>query len=266
MKVLVVDDDRDLVAILTFALGRQGLTVVPAHDIQGALTALEAEQPDAAIVDVYLGRGVPDGFEVLRRLRERSPIPVLMLTGQNDEADVVRGLELGANDYLVKPFSYRILLARLQAALRQYRVSWPATAAGGAAPPTESVLRAGPLVLDVREQQVTQAGRLLVLTRTEFRLLRCLMDHAGDVVPTGTLLQEVLGWGDDTPSNRAAIRVAVHRLRRKLDDGTPAAQHRVRTVPRAGVQLLTGDEPPASPTLPGDAPSAPPDRSQERAG
>jgi DNA-binding response OmpR family regulator len=236
MKVLVVDDDRDLVAVLGFALNRQGFGVVPAHDLSGALAALRDHAPAlvAAVLDVHLGPGAVDGFEVLRRLRERSALPTLMLTGRDSEDDRVHGLDLGADDYLVKPFSHRELLARLRAQIRRHGLPVPAAGATSAA---AAPLRAGPLALDVRAHAATQDGRPLILTPTEFRVLHCLMAREGAVVPTRTLMKEV--WGFDDPSGKDAVRVAVHRLRRKLNAGPggPGAPDLVHTVPGVGFRL-----------------------------
>ena len=234
--LLLVDDDRDLLALLAFTLRRHGFVALPASDLAGALAALKAHAPVAALVDVDLGRGAADGFEVLRRLRERSAIPALMLTGRGAEADVVRALDAGADDYVTKPFSHRVLLARLQAQLRRH--GGPAAAAGGP-PAVAPPLRLGPLALDVREHAATQDGRRLVLSPTEFRLLHCLMEHDGAVVPTRELMRRV--WGFDDPSGKDAVRVAVHRLRRKLH-GDPGAGGPllVVTVPGVGVRLRAG--------------------------
>src|SRR5829696_1402605 len=115
-KVLLVDDDRDLVAMITFAMTRAGFAVVSAYDAPAALGLLEREQPDVAVLDVDLGRS--SGFDLLRDVRKRSDLPVIMLTGMGAERDKLRGFELGADDYVTKPFSHHELLARIRARLR----------------------------------------------------------------------------------------------------------------------------------------------------
>ena len=231
MKLLLVDDDRDLVELLTFALGRAGFAVLPAHDSPAALALLEAKHPDIAVLDVNLGAW--NGFDLLTELRKRSDIPAIMLTGLGAVGDKVRGLELGADDYLTKPFSHRELLARIRAQLRrQGREAAPPQ-------PAEAVLRAGPLTLNAAEHTVRKAGRALSLTVTEFRLLHYLMVHAGAVVPTRAIMKHV--WGYDDPGGRDLVRVTVHRLRRKLEDD-PAHPQLLHTV--AGIGFRLG--PPAS--------------------
>ena len=226
MKLLLVDDDRDLVELLTFALGRAGFAVLAAHDSPAALALLEAKHPDIAVLDVNLGAW--NGFDLLTELRKRSDIPAIMLTGLGAVGDKVRGLELGADDYLTKPFSHRELLARIRAQLRrQGREAAPPQ-------PAEAVLRAGPLTLNAAEHTVRKAGRALSLTVTEFRLLHYLMVHAGAVVPTRAIMKHV--WGYDDVAASDTVRVTVHRLRRKLEDD-PAHPQLLHTVPGVGFRL-----------------------------
>ena len=226
MKLLLVDDDRDLVELLTFALGRAGFAVLAAHDSPAALALLEAEHPDIAVLDVNMGAW--NGFDLLKELRKRSDIPAIMLTGLDAEDDKVRGLELGADDYLTKPFSHRELLARIRAQVRRLGRE--------AAPPlpVDTVLRVGPLTLDAAEHTVRKDGQALSLTVTEFRLLHYLMAQAGAVAPTRAIMKHV--WGYDDVAASDTVRVAVHRLRRKLEDD-PAHPQLLHTVPGVGVML-----------------------------
>jgi two-component system response regulator VicR len=231
MKILVVDDDRDHIDLLAFALRRAGLTPVPAYDQPTALELFETQRPDLVVLDINLG--VWDGLDLLKELRRRSQVPVLMLTGRDAEDDKVRGLELGADDYLTKPFSHRELVARIHVQLRrrgQERAWSPPTA-------TKSQLQVGPLRLNLAEHSATKEGQLLSLTVTEFRLLHYLMLNAGSVVPTHALLKQVWGYAD--PGGSDVVRVTVHRLRRKLEDD-PTNPRLLHTVPGVGVMLKSG--------------------------
>ena len=227
MKVLLVDDDRALLELLAFALNRAGLDTLLAYDVETAVRLLD-ERPQLAVLDVNLGRD--SGFDLLRRIRQRSTMPVLMLSGRDAEDDKVRGLELGADDYVTKPFSHRELLARIRAGLRRADQEWSPPA------PTARTLRAGAIELDLAEHTATNDGVPVELTVTEFRLLRYLMTNAGAVVPTRVLLRQV--WGYDDPVGTDVVRVAVHRLRRKLEQD-PADPALIQTVAGVGVILKT---------------------------
>lgn len=226
MNILIVDDDRDLVDLLNFALRRAGFSVQPAHDVPAALRLLEHAEADLAILDVNLGAG--SGFDVLKALRRRSEIPVIMLTGRHAEDDKVLALELGADDYVVKPFSHRELTARIRAQLRRNGRVMPAPQA------IDRQLVVGPIALDVAEHTATKDGRPLDLTITEFRLLHYLMINNGSVVPTRTILKQV--WGYDDAGATDVVRVTVYRLRRKLED-QPNNPRLLHTVSGVGVML-----------------------------
>jgi len=178
------------------------------------------------------------GFDVCRKLRERGPVPVILLTARGEEADRVWGLDLGADDYLTKPFSHRELIARIRAQLRRSGQEWQ--------PQRRTLatrLQVGSITLDMAEHSVTKAGQPVSLTVTEFRLLHCLMSNAGAVVPTATLLKQV--WGYAEPGGSDVVRVTVHRLRRKLesDPGRPSLLH---TIPGVGVMMKADTEAAAS--------------------
>src|SRR5262245_43389135 len=164
MKVLVVDDDVDLLNLMTYALRREGYEVLAAVDGQQALSRWETEQPDIVLLDGRLPR--IDGFEVCRRIRHESTTPVIMLTVRDEEADIVRGLQLGADDYMTKPFSARQLLARMKAVLRRSH-------SGRHRRPTSRVQVAN-LVLDLQLHEVTRDGEPIQLTPLEFRILSML--------------------------------------------------------------------------------------------
>jgi two-component system response regulator VicR len=225
-KILVVDDEPDLVDILAFLVSQAGYTPIQARDAAGAIDALERELPDLAVIDINLQRP-GEGFEVLTALRLKHDIPVILLTARSSEDDKVRGLELGADDYVVKPFSHRELLARIRAHLRHRRSRDNRS--------RDTVLTIGPLTMNVREHHVVNNGRAVALTATEFKLLHFLMSHkTGTVVPSRALARHV--WGYDDAAAKEVIRVTLHRLRRKLeDDGeNPRLVH---TVPGVGVSL-----------------------------
>jgi two-component system, OmpR family, response regulator VicR len=226
LRILLVDDDRELIDLLAFALKRAGLEPVAAHDGQAALRQFEERKPDLVVLDINLG--ISSGLDVLRELRKRSSLPVIMLTALDSEEDKVRGLEAGADDYLTKPFSHRELIARIRAQLRRSGQEWPTQRV------PETRLEVGSVVLDLAEHSVTKAGASVSLTVTEFRLLHCLMSHAGRVVPTAELLKQVWGYQDAGGSD--VVRVTVHRLRRKLEQD-PARPNLLHTIPGVGVLL-----------------------------
>jgi two-component system, OmpR family, response regulator RegX3 len=226
MNILVVEDDRDLVDLLNFALRRAGFGVHLAHDVPTALRLLERSDIDLAILDVNLGGG--SGLDVLKELRRRSDIPAIMLTGLHSEDDKVLALQLGADDYVTKPFSHRELIARIRAQLRRNG------RAVSASQPVGRRLEVGPLSLDLAEHTAMKAGQPLELTVTEFRLLQYLMTNPGTLVPTRTILRQV--WGYDDASATDVLRVAVYRLRRKIED-QPNNPRLLHTVPGVGVML-----------------------------
>jgi two-component system response regulator VicR len=229
MKILLVDDDRELVELLSFALLRAGLVPLPAYSTAQALGLLENERPALAILDVRLGD--EDGLELLKEIRHKSDVLVIMLSALRAEEDKVRAFELGADDYVSKPFGLGELLARIKACLRRRQ-----------APPDLMALKplqVGALELNPIDYSVTKSGRAISLTPTEFRLLHYLMCHAGRVVTSRALMQQI--WRDDEPSNTDPLRVAVHRLRRKLGD-TPNAAGILHSVAGIGFVLKVTTE------------------------
>jgi len=224
-KILVVDDDQDLVEILRFALTRAGFEVVAAHDSPNAIRHLEQSHPDIAILDVNIGEW--DGFDLLQELRQKTQIPVILLSARGAEEDKVKGLHLGADDYISKPFGHSELLARVIAQLRRAGQSTPTGA-------QNNQLQVGPLLLNRDEHSATMDGQPIALTVTEFRLLQYLMQNAGRVVPPSDLSKHV--WGYDGAGTNETARVAVHRLRRKLEAGGERARL-LHTVPGVGIML-----------------------------
>ena len=232
MRILLVDDDRELIDLLAFALRRAGLEPVAAHDAPAALRLFEEREPDLVVLDINLGAS--SGLDVLKELRRRAQLPVIMLTALDSEEDKVRGLELGADDYLTKPFSHRELIARIRAQLRRSGQDWQPQRRT-----PETRLEVGSITLDLAQHSVTKAGQQVSLTVTEFRLLHCLMSNAGAVVPTGTLLKQV--WGYIDPGGSDVVRVTVHRLRRKLESD-PTRPSLLHTIPGVGVMLKADTE------------------------
>ena len=226
MKVLVVDDDRDLLPLIAFALERAGFLVVKAADGEQGWELFRSENPDLAVLDINMP-GM-DGFELAGRLREASEIPILMLTVRGEEEDIVRALETGADDHLAKPFSPKVLVARIRALMRRVGTE-PAAA-----------LKAGALELDVSTLTLRGAGEAPVrLTPLEARLLRLLLAHAGTTISTERILSHV--WGTRGTGNRQLLKQLVHRLRHKIERD-PAHPELLQNVPNAGYRIA-GDPP-----------------------
>ncbi len=216
MKLLVVEDERRMAELLRKGLEREGYSVLIAHDGRDALDLVRAGGYDLLILDVMLPK--MDGYEVARRLRQaRILTPILMLTARDSSADVVHGLDCGADDYLTKPFAFEVLLARLRALARR----GPATS-----PP---VLQVADLTLDPASRIVTRRGIEITLSKTEFSLLEVLMRRRGQVVPRSTMIEAVWGFEGDIESN--TLDAFISLLRRKVDrQGWQKLVHTVRGV------------------------------------
>lgn len=225
-RVLLIDDDARLFELLQRYLGPHGIALSHAPDGGRGLAMLEAGAYDALLLDVMMP-GL-DGLEVLRRVRAKSGVPVLMLTARGDEADRVVGLELGADDYVAKPFGPRELLARLRAVLRRTQAREGAER-----------LSAGGVVVEVDARRVTVEGRDVALTGLELDLLVALMRRVGRVVPRNALLS--LAGREEVVGERT-VDVHVSRLRKKLGDD-PKQPRLLQTVRGAGY-VFTGGEPP----------------------
>ncbi|MEJ2602024.1 MAG: response regulator transcription factor [Gammaproteobacteria bacterium] len=228
VRLLLVDDDRELAGMLGEYLEPEGFTVDWSGDGQSALDRLRESVFDLVILDVMMP-GM-NGLEVLRRLRADDHTPVLMLTARGDDVDRIVGLEIGADDYLPKPFNPRELVARLRAILRRTR------------PGDDSrPMRAGRIIVDPSARTATSAGRSLTLTGTEFELLRCLVSTAGEVVSKEVLSREVLGRRL-MPWDRS-VDTHVSNLRRKLmaEERDGAGDNPIRNVRGVGYVLVAGD-------------------------
>ena len=223
-RILLVEDEESLSDPLAYQLGREGYEVAVAADGPAALAEFDRAGADLVLLDLMLP-GLP-GTEVCRQLRARSAVPVIMVTAKDSEVDVVVGLELGADDYVTKPYSSRELLARIRAVLRR----------GGEVDEGEdpAALAAGPVRMDVERHVVTLGGEPLSLPLKEFELLEVLLRNAGRVLTRGQLIDRV--WGADYVGDTKTLDVHVKRLRAKIEDD-PANPVRLVTVRGLGYKL-----------------------------
>jgi two-component system KDP operon response regulator KdpE len=224
-RVLVVEDDPNIVDLIRANLAVRGFDTVVSTDGARALQLLETEQPDIVLLDLMLPQA--DGFELCRQIRERSPVGVIVVSARGGERDKVSALNVGADDYMTKPFSIEELLARIAATLRRTRVTTPAEEA-------PDVVVAGAVVIDLARQQVSRDGQDVHLTPTEFALLRELAVNRGKLLTHAHLLRRV--WGPGYATETEYVRVYVRRLRAKLEgEGDPPL---ILTQPRAGYRLV----------------------------
>ena len=231
-KILVVDDEPNIVEILRFNLQREGYEVLAAYDGQEGLDIARSEGPDLILLDVMLP-GL-DGFEVCEELRKTDRLtPIIMLTAREEERDRVMGLELGADDYVVKPFSVRELLARVRTNIRRQAVMSEEVPEAG----DSHLLRVGRLTVDPDRQTVLKDGVSVDVSQREFELLRLLAASVGTVFSREQLLSQV--WNYDYYGDTRAVDVAVRRLREKLEDD-PAAPSLLCTR-RGGGYYLSGE-------------------------
>jgi DNA-binding response OmpR family regulator len=206
--VLAVDDEPGILRLIKLELSTQGYRVVTANGGEEALSTAEEQRPDIALLDIVMPE--MSGLELMAKLRERSSLPIILLTAKGGEADKVRGLEMGADDYIAKPFSPDELSARVRAVLRR--------AVNGAA--VEPVVTAGPIAVDLNRRLVKRNGELVSLTRTEWMLLQHLASSPGKVMLNAELLTKV--WGPEYRGDLQYLRVWISRLRKKLE--TDASQ------------------------------------------
>jgi two-component system response regulator VicR len=226
-KVLIVDDEPPIIDVLSYNLARANYEVVVARDGEQALTLARREQPDLIVLDLMLPK--LDGLEVCRALRRERDVPIIMLTALDAEIDRVVGLELGADDYVVKPFSVRELMARVKNLLRR------TTARPEANDSAAISLRVGALTVDPARREAHLDGRELTLTALEFELLHTLARHAGQVLSREQLVEQV--WGYDYLGDLRVVDAAVKRLRAKLRQTAPQLDL-IATVRGVGYRLL----------------------------
>ncbi len=226
--LLVVDDEAGILRLMKLELSAQGFRVVTAGDGEAAVRLAEEHRPDAVLLDVMMP-GL-SGLEVMRRLRERSNVPVLLVTAKDKDTDKVRGLELGADDYIVKPFNPDELGARVRAVLRRM-----------VAQDVEHVIRVSDVEIDLNRRLVKKAGEPVALTRTEWLLLQHLAANAGKVMLNTELLTKV--WGPEYRDDLQYLRVWVSRLRAKLED-TPSVPTIIKTLQGIGYMFEAEAEEP----------------------
>jgi two-component system phosphate regulon response regulator PhoB len=225
-KVLVVEDDPDIRELLSYSFATEGWSLVMAEDAERGLALLEAEKPDCVVLDIMLP-GM-DGLEALRRIKaepSRRRLPVVMTTARGEDADVVAGLELGAEDYVVKPYSPKVLAARIRAALRRRAELADEAASGG------GLVRRGDLGLDAARHEAFLGERRLELSATEFAILELLMRSPGRVFSRSQIIDAVRGR--DYPVTDRSVDVQILSLRKKLGEGGEL----VETVRGVGYRL-----------------------------
>ena len=226
MKVLVVDDEPDVIEVvnLCFGLRWPEAQVIAAPNAEEALKLVEEHSPDLILLDIMLPD--MDGFHLCREIRAFSDIPIMMLTARDSEVDKVRGLEMGADDYITKPFSHLELLARIRAVLRRYQSQLPAVG---------EMFESGDLRIDYSSRQVTVRGQTVRLTPTEYSLLFHLTRNAGRVLPHHTLLAKV--WGREYVDEIDYLKVYIRRLRQKLE-GDPETIGRIVSERGVGYKFV----------------------------
>jgi DNA-binding response OmpR family regulator len=227
-RLLMIDDDEKLVGLMRDYLESHGFEVAAAHDGNAGVEAALSTEPALVILDLMLP-GI-DGLEVCRRVRQSSRVPILMLTARGDETDRIVGLEMGADDYLPKPFNARELLARIRAILRRSDAEEAAEA--------PSILQVGPLVVDVGSRSVTLRGQQVDLTTAEFDILYALASSAGRVLSRDQLLQKVHGQGWATYDR--SVDVHISRIRQKIEED-PRRPALLKTVRGVGYQLVRAE-------------------------
>jgi two-component system response regulator RegX3 len=228
-SILLVEDERAITEPLAEALEREGFDATVAETVAEALQAAGSQSPDLVLLDI----GLPDGsgLDVCRELRRQSDVPIIMLTARGSEADRVAGLELGADDYVVKPFSAREVTARVRAVLRR---ATPSPTGDGGGP-----IRIGDLSLDTAKHEARLGDRAIDLSRKEFQLLRVLMESAGSVLTREALIDEV--WDMNWFGSTKTLDVHVSGLRKKLDDD-PKEPRYIHTVRGVGFRFSGADE------------------------
>jgi two-component system, OmpR family, KDP operon response regulator KdpE len=224
-RALVVEDDPNIVDLIRSNLAVRGFDTVVSADGLRALRLLETESPDIVLLDLMLPE--VDGFELCRQIRERSSVAIIVVSARGGERDKVSALNVGADDYMTKPFSIEELLARINATLRRTRPAGQVTADAG-----PEVITIADLTIDLTSQQVSRGGTAVHLTPTEFALLRELAINRGKLLSHAHLLRRVWGHGYETETEY--VRVYIRRLRAKLEsDGSPL----IITQPRAGYRI-----------------------------
>lgn len=213
-RILIVDDEKHIVEILKFNLEKEGFSTMLAYDGEKGLEMALAQNPDLILLDIMLPK--MDGFTVCRKIRQKLSTPILMLTAKEEEVDKVLGLELGADDYITKPFSVRELMARVKANLRRSVESEDAK-------PSTNILRFGDLCIDIDRYEVKRNGENIELTLREFELIKFLATSRGQIFTRETLLEKV--WGYEYFGDVRTVDVTVRRLREKIERDPSNAEY-----------------------------------------
>lgn len=209
-KILVIDDEKAIADIIKFNLEKEGYKVSTAYDGEEGVQAVDNILPDLVILDIMMPK--KDGFQVLKEIRVKHKIPVIMLTAKEEEVDKVLGLELGADDYITKPFSMRELTARVKANLRRVNYSNNSNIEDA-----NSIIASNDLVIDLSKYEVRKSGKIIELTLREFELLKFLATSANQVFSREQLLEKV--WGYEYYGDIRTVDVTIRRLREKIEDG-----------------------------------------------
>jgi DNA-binding response OmpR family regulator len=225
-KVLVVDDERKIVDLVKLYLEKEGFEVITAIDGEEALSGFRAEQPDLIILDLLLPK--ISGIDLCRLIRQESRVPIIMLTAKSEEVDKLVGLELGADDYVAKPFSPRELVARVRAILRRMAEREPRQ--GGA----EEIIRLGELTVDSKRHQVRRGGKEIELTPSEFRLLWIMASRPGQVFTRGQLIESTQGFSFE--GYERTIDAHIKNLRQKIEKD-PRSPQFIKTVFGVGYKV-----------------------------
>lgn len=231
--IVAADDDPQLLRLVTRNLQLEGYDVMAASDGQQALEQIEAHVPDLVLLDVMMPR--MDGFAVLQRVREYSAVPVIIVTARGQDQDKIRGLDLGADDYLTKPFNVDELVARVRAVLRRAQIAPHEDGQG-----LRTMITVGDLEVDYAQHLVTMRGQEISLTPIEYRILAYLVQNAGRVVTQDLLLEHV--WGAEYVGESHMLQVNINRLRRKLEEDPSRPKY---IVTKVGVGYLIPGQPSA---------------------
>ncbi|WP_427338512.1 response regulator [Caloranaerobacter sp. DY30410] len=225
-KILIVDDEEHIIELIRFNLETNGYHVITANDGNEALKKIKEERPNLVILDLMLPS--IDGIEIckiLRKDKETEKLPIIMLTAKSEEIDMILGLEIGADDYITKPFSVRELLARIKAVLRRTQEIQEKR---------ENILKIGDITIDIEKHEVTKKGKKIDLTLKEFELLRILSEKRGNVLTRNYLLDEI--WGYDYFGDTRTVDVHIRHLRRKIEDDDKNPQY-IQTIRGIGYKM-----------------------------
>lgn len=214
-KVLIVDDEKNIVEILKFNLKKEGFDTIEAYDGEQAVELALSQKPDLILLDVMLPK--MDGFTVCRKLRQQLSTPILMLTAREEEVDKVLGLELGADDYITKPFSQRELMARVKANIRRTSIEEDESSNKG------NYIKCGGLLIDADRYEVKRDGEVIELTLREFELVKFLAMHPGQIFSRENLLEKV--WGYEYYGDVRTVDVTIRRVREKLEKDPSSCEY-----------------------------------------